>query len=109
MPTPGRTDDETLPDAHDREVGLPCLRPIRLVDDPRPELADRTQPESLQVSERGRDIGDGPGGRRPVACWHVGTDRRRPGRIDTRAESFLDELERRLDRRPPRCRPTEDL
>ena len=106
---PGRPDDQPPADAHDREVRLPGLGPVGLVDDPRAELADRPQPECLEVTERGRDLGHGAVGRGAVACRQVGPDGRRPGRVDPRAKALVDELERRLDRRPARSRPAEDL
>ena len=86
---------------------LPRLRPVRLVDDAGPQLADRPQPERLEVTERLGGLGDGPVGRRAVAGGHVRADDRRSGRVDPRAEALVDELERGLDatsagRRPGR-------
>ena len=106
---PGRPDDEPPADPHDREVRLPGLGPVGLVDDPRPELADRPQAERLEVTERLGGLGDGPLRGRPVARRHVGPDDRRPGRVDARAETLVDELERRLDARAAGRDPAEDL
>ena len=52
---PRRADDQPAADPQHREVRLPGIGPVGLVDDPRPQLADRPQPERLQVAER---VGD---------------------------------------------------
>ena len=49
---PGGPDHDPPPDPQDREVALPGLGPVRLVDDLRPQLADLAQPEGLEVAER---------------------------------------------------------
>ena len=107
--SPGRSDDQPPSDAHDREVGLPGIGPVGLLDDPRPQLADRSQPERLEMAERLGDLCHGPVGSGPVACRDVGADDRRPARIEPRAQALVDELERGLHRGPTRRRPPEDL
>ncbi len=102
---PGRSDDQPPADAHDREVGLPGVGPVGLLDDPRPELADRPQPERLEMAERLGDLGHGAIGGGPVARRDVGTDDRRPARVQPRAEALVDELERGLDGRAARAPP----
>ena len=72
-------------------------------------IADRAQAECLEVPERGRDLVLRSLRRRGVAGRHVGPDDRRPGRVKTSRESFLDELEGRLDARTARGHPAEDL
>ena len=109
MAPPGRPDDQPLPDAQDREVGLPGFGPVGLVDDPDPELADRAQAERLEVAERLGHLGRGTVGGRAVAGGQVGTDDGRPGRVEPGAEALVDQLERGLDRRPAGSRPAEDL
>ena len=109
VPAPGRPDDDPPPDAQDREVRLPGLGPVGLVDDARPELADRPQPERLEVAERLGDLGDGALGGGGIAGRQVGPDRRRPGRVDARAEALVDEVEGRLDGRAAGRDPAEDL
>ena len=54
MAPPGRPDDEPPADPQDREVGLPGLGPVGLVDEPGPQLADRPQPERLEVARAPR-------------------------------------------------------
>ena len=98
--SPGRPDDEPPADAHDREVRLPGVGPVGLVDEPRPQLADRPQPERLEMAERRRRPrpprgprrpGREPGGRR--GRWPAGSDRagrpdpRRPARTRARPTS----------------------
>ncbi len=63
MASPGRPDHEPAPDPEDREVGLPGVGPVLLVDDPRLERADRAQAERAEMAER-----------------DLGARRRRPGR-----------------------------
>ena len=75
VPSPGRPDDQPAADAQDREVGLPRLGPVVLVDEPRPQLADRAQPERLEMSERLGDLGRGPLGGGTVAGRQVGRGR----------------------------------
>ena len=106
---PGRPDDQPPADAHDREVRLPGIRPVGFLDDPGPQLADRAQPERLEVAERLGHLGRGSLRGRPVARREVGPDDRRPARVEPRSETLVDQLERRLDRRPAGRRPTEDL
>ena len=99
------TDHDPSPDAHDREVRLPGIRPIRLVHDPCPQLADRTKSERLEVSEGlgGRSHGTCRG--RAVARGHVGAHGRGSGHVNARAQTLvLLELERRLDRCATRAR-----
>ena len=106
---PGRADDQPAADPHDREVRLPGVGPVGLLDDPRAQLADRTQPERLEMTERLGHLGSRPFGGGPVASREIGTHDRRPARIEPRAETLVDQLERRLDRRPAGRRATEDL
>ena len=106
---PGRPDDDPAPDPHHREVRLPRLGPVGLVDDPRRQLADRAKSERLEMAERLGGLGGGPLRRRRIAGRDVRPDGRRPGRVDPRAEALLDELERRLDARSAGSDPTEDL
>ena len=105
MAAPRRTDHEPPADAQDREVRLPGLGPVLLVDDPGPQLADGPQPERLEVAERFGDLGGGGLGRGRVARGHVPADDGRPRRIDPRAEPFVDEVERGLHGRARRSPP----
>ena len=109
MAPPGRPDDQTSPDAQDREVRLPGFGPVGLVDDPDPQLADRTQAERLEVAERLGHVGRGAVGGRSVASRQVGADDGRPGRVEPGAQALVDQLERGLDRGPAGRRPAEDL
>ena len=106
---PGRPDDEPPADAQHREVLLPGVRPVLLVDRPRRQLADGAQPEGLEVAEVAASTASmaacaadrveraaGSRGRWPAA---LGSERRR--------EPLVDELEGRLDgRRRPVPRAT---
>ena len=109
VPAPGRTDHEPAAHAENREERLPCLGPVRLVDDARPELTDGPQAERLQVAERFRDLGCRRLGHRLVTRWDVPADDCRSRRIDPRAEPLVDELEAGLDRRPATRHSSEDL
>ncbi len=109
MPPPGRPDDQPATDPLDREVRLPGLGPVRLVHQPRPELADRPQPEGLQVPERLRHDRRRALGRGPIAGRQVRPDDRRPGRIDPCPEALVGQLEAGLHGRPARGRAAEDL
>ena len=109
MAAPRRPDDQSPADAHDREVRLPGVGPVGLLDDPRPELPDRPQSERLQMAERLGDLGHRAIGRGPVARRQVGAHGGRPGRIQPGAETLVHELERGLDRCPARRHPAEDL
>ena len=109
VPAPGRPDDDPPTDAQHREVRLPGVGPVRLVDDARPELADRPQPERLEMAERLGHLRDGPSAAAAVARGHVGADDRRPRRVDPRPEPLLDEVERRLHGRAAGRDPAEDL
>ena len=46
---------------------LPRLGPVGLVDDAGRQVADRPEPEGLEVAERGRHISDSPLDRRGIA------------------------------------------
>ena len=106
---PSRADDEPAADAHHREVRLPCLGPVRLVDDARPQLPDRPQPERLEMAEGGGDLGDGRVRGRAVPRRQVCPDDRGPARVEPGAEALIDQFEGGLDRRATLRRPTEDL
>ena len=56
---PRRPDHDPPPDPQHREVRLPGVRPVRLVDDAGREVADRAQPERLEVAEVALRPGDG--------------------------------------------------
>ena len=74
MAPPGRPDDQPPADAHDREVGLPGVCPVGLLDDPGAQLADRAQPECLEVTERLGHLGRGSlGGARSRAGRYART------------------------------------
>ena len=88
---------------------LPGVGPVFLVDDPRLELADRSQAERLEVTERAARRRHGVLGGHPVASGHVRPDDGRPADIYLGAETLVDEDERRLDRGPTRCNPGQDL
>ena len=107
--SPGRPDDEPAPDAHDREVGLPGIRPVGFVDQTRAQLADRPQTEGLEMPERLGDLGHGAIRGGAVAGRHVGADRGRPGGIDPGAQTLVDEVEGGLDRGAAGGGSTEDL
>ncbi len=109
VPAPGRPDDQPAADAQHREIGLPGGGPVLLVDDPGAQLADRPQPERLEVAERFGHLGDGGLGRGRVARGHVSADHGRPRDVDAGAEPLVDEIERGFDRRPAARDPAEDL
>ena len=109
MAAPRRPDDQSPADAHDREVRLPGVGPVGLLDDPRPELPDRAEPERLEMAERLGDLGHRAIGRDPVARRQIGAHGGRPGRIQPSAETLVHELERGLDRCPAGRHPAEDL
>ena len=109
VPAPRRTDHEPAAHAENRKVRLPCLGPVRLVDDPGPELTDGPQAERLQVTERFRDLGRRRLGRRLVTRRDVPADDCRSRRIDPRAEPLVDELERRARPTSRHSPPAEDL
>ena len=48
---PGRLDHQVTADAHHREVLLPRLGPVLLVDDARRQLADVPELERLEMAE----------------------------------------------------------
>ena len=79
---PGRADDDPSPDAQDREVLLPGARPVLLVDERDLELADRPQPERLEVPEPRPGVLDRRLGGATVLRREVGAHRRGPRRID---------------------------
>ena len=107
--SPGRTDDHPAADPKHREVGLPGFGPIGLVDEPRSEIADRPEPERLEMAERLGHARDGPIEAGPIARGQVGPDDGRATRVDPRPEALVDELEGGLDRDAPRRDATEDL
>ena len=83
VPPPGRPDHEPPADAQHREVRLPGLGPVGLVDDARRQLADRPQAERLEVAERlGSPRPTAGSTAAAVARRQVGPDDRRPGRVD---------------------------
>ena len=101
MAAPGRPDHDPPPDAEHREVRLPGVGPVRLVDDARLEVADRPQPEGLEVAEAAvrasttacstaarRDRRPAAGGR---GRWPAGRGRRapRPSSTSSNAGSTL--------------------
>ena len=63
------------------------------------------RPNAWRWPSASRGLGDPPlrGGR--IARRQIGPDRRRPGRVDTRPEPLVDELEGRLDGRRHPARP----
>jgi hypothetical protein len=79
------------------------------VDEARAQLADRPQPESLEMTQglRRRCHGSLAGAR--VTRRQIGSDYGWARRVDPRAEPLVDELERGLDARPAGCEPAEDL
>ena len=67
------------------------------------------EPVRLEMTER---LGHGrrrQARQRGVERRHVGANRRGPGRVDSRAEAILDELEARFDARAGRRDPPQDL
>ena len=101
---PRRPDDDPPPDPQHREVRLPGVGPVGLVDEPRPDLADRPQPERLEVAQRLGRLGDAALGGRRVAGREVGADGRRPrsGRCARRAPRRRARRPARRPRRPAR-------
>src|SRR4029079_8694416 len=97
MAPPGRSDYQPAPDPEDREVPLPRLGPVGFLDHARAHIADRPQPEGLEMAERGPDLGRRPLDDTRVARWEIRPDDRRPARIQARAEALVHERERRLD------------
>ncbi len=106
---PRRPDDEPPADPQDREVRLPGLGPVSLVDEPGLQVADRAQPERLQVAERLGHLGHRPVCRGPVARRHVRANGRGPARIDAGAEALLDQIERGFHRGAAGCDAAQDL
>ena len=90
-------------------MGLPRLRPVGLVDDPRRQLPDRAKAEGLKVAQRLAGFGGRSFGRGPIACGHVGPNGRRTSRIDARTQPLVDELERGFHAGSARGHTTEDL
>ena len=88
---------------------LPGVGPVGLLDEPRLEVADRPQPERLEMAEVALRPLDGGANRRDVDDRQVRPDQRRPGEVDARRQALVDQLERRLDARPARRRPRQDL
>ena len=109
MAPPRRPDHEPAADAEHREVGLPGLGPVGLVDDSGRELADRSEAERLEVAERLGRLRGSSASPRHVAGRQVGPDDGRPGRVDPGAEPFVDQLEGGLDARSGRRPAAEDL
>jgi hypothetical protein len=79
------------------------------VDETGRQIADRAQPEGLEMAECLGRRRNGPPRRSRVARWNIGPHDRRTSGVDTRPEAFVDELERWLDARPARGDPAEDL
>ena len=77
---------------------LPGVRPVRLVDDARREVADRPQPERLEMAELAVRPRDRARARPPASQQRqVGPDHAPAGSRSTRAaEALLHELERGL-------------
>ena len=69
------------------------------------QLADRPQPERLEVPERLGDLGRGSLGGGTVARRQVRPDDRRPARVEPRAETLVDQFERGLDATSRRALP----
>jgi hypothetical protein len=107
--TPRRLDDEPLANRQDRKVFLPGLGPVGLMNGPRAEFADGSQPECLEVAERLLGSADRRRGRAVVARRDIGADDRRPSGIDPGAETLVDELEGGLDAGPTGREPPKDL
>ena len=72
---------------------LPRLGPVGLAHDAPLELADRPQPEGLQVAEGRVGPGDGRLDRVAVRGLQVGAHDRRPGRVQARAQALVDQHE----------------
>jgi len=109
MAPPGRADDDPPPDPQHREVRLPRIGPVRLVDQAGPDLADRAQTERLEMAERLGGLGHPALRGSRITRGQVGPDRRRPRWVDTSTEALVDELEGGLHRDPARSDAPEDL
>src|SRR4051812_23237244 len=98
MLAPRWLDDEPAPHTQHRKVALPCLGPVLLVNEPCLELANRPQPERLQVAKVVAGALDGVagvGGRRIRANGH------RPRWVDARGQPVVYQIEWCLDRHHP--------
>ena len=86
MPPPCRPDHDPPADPQHREVRLPGVRPVGLVDDARRQLADRPQPEGLEMAELALGAVDGrPDGRRRRSAGRCGPDDAPAATTSTRA------------------------
>ncbi len=74
-----------------------------------PQFADRAQAERLEVPQRLGHLEHGLVRRGTIAGRHVRAHGRRPGQVQPRAESLLDQLEGRFDGCPAGCRSAQDL
>ena len=59
VPSPRGPDDDALADPQHREVRLPGVRPVRLVDQAGGEVPDGPQAEGLEVAELAVRLRDG--------------------------------------------------
>ena len=109
MPPPGRPDDDPPAEPQDREVALPGVGPVVLVDLARLQLADGAQPEGLEVAKVGLDLRDVGGGRAVIGHRQVGAHDGRAAGIDAGSQPLVDELERGLDAHAAGRDPREDL
>ena len=109
MAPPRWPDHEAASEAQHREVGLPGLGPVRLMDEPGRQLADRSKAEGLEMAQRLARFRYRPSRCRFVTSRHVCAHDGRSRRVDPRPKAFVGQLERRLDARAAGCDPAEDL
>ena len=100
MAPPGGADDDAAPDPEHGEVLLPGIRPVGLVDHRHPQVADRPQPEGLQMAECGPGALDRATGGRRVAAGQVRPHRGRPRRVQARRQALVHQLETGFHARP---------
>src|SRR5207245_4507050 len=79
---PGRSNDETAPDSEHREVRLPCLGPVHLVNDACLDIADGPETERLEMTQGLPGSRHRPTSSGAITCGQIGTDDGRPTRVD---------------------------
>jgi hypothetical protein len=96
---PCRPDERPTADADHREVALPGLCPVCLVDDADLQFADRAQLERLEMAEGLPRVRDRPACGGSVEAGDVGANDRRTRGVDPGRQAVRDELECGLDTR----------
>jgi hypothetical protein len=106
---PRGPDDHAPPDPEHREVALPRLGPIRLANRPDLQVADRPQPEGLQVAQGAGRLGYGGFHGRRIEAGQICPNDGWLGRVDDRAETFVGQPETGFDARAAGREARQDL